>query len=638
MLSIRLLGPPAIERDGRPVRSPRGRKSWALLGYLLLAEQPPSRKRLAALLFGHAADPLGALRWTLAELRRALGVGERALGGDPLVATFGDEVTVDVHRLVNEADEGDPVPLLGLEGELLEGVRLDSSPEFDSWLSVERHRVSATVEARLRQAAMGLLAVDRAAEAIAYARLAVARNPMDEGNHELLVRSLAMAGDHGAARRQVAVCADILRRELDIEISDALRESANTRTPRRVTPAPYAVPDLLVGGRALAVERLDSGRAAIGAGAIESGLASLREAVIEAACAGDTELQARALVSLGGALVHSVRGRDEEGALTLREALPLATAAGDRATAVAAYRELGFVEVLAGRRNTAEGWLARAGSLADGDEEVAAILGVRGVNASDAADYPSALACLMESVDRAARCGDERQQAWSLAMLGRTHLLRAEHAQAAMALDDSLDLVQRQRWMAFLPWPQTLRAELDLYEGRVEAAADALERAWVMSCRIADPCWEGMAARGLGLLHSQRGDHHTAIGWFTEAAARSTRVTDRYQWVHAHVLDAMCAAALERGDCDAAGKPLAGLEELSARCGMRELVVRAHLHRHRLGDPAALASARLLAADIDNPALARLLDEAARAPGGLPVTAGPVDSILGIAAPGFPAA
>jgi hypothetical protein len=41
---------------------------------------------------------------------------------------------------------------------------------------------------------------------------------------------------------------------------------------------------------------------------------------------------------------------------------------------------------------------------------------------------------------------------------------------------------------------------------------------------------------------------------------------------------------------------------------MRELVVRAHLHRSRLGDPTALASARLLGAAIDNPALARLVD------------------------------
>ena len=41
---------------------------------------------------------------------------------------------------------------------------------------------------------------------------------------------------------------------------------------------------------------------------------------------------------------------------------------------------------------------------------------------------------------------------------------------------------------------------------------------------------------------------------------------------------------------------------------MRELVVRAHLHRSRLGDPSALATARMLAADIDNPVLDPLLN------------------------------
>ena len=43
---------------------------------------------------------------------------------------------------------------------------------------------------------------------------------------------------------------------------------------------------------------------------------------------------------------------------------------------------------------------------------------------------------------------------------------------------------------------------------------------------------------------------------------------------------------------------------------MRELVVRSQLHRYRLGDRSALASARLLAEDIDNPALSDLLREA----------------------------
>ena len=75
-LEIRLLGPPAIQRDGAPAPPPRGRKAWAVLAYLALAERPVAARRLAELVFGDADDPLGALRWTLAQLRRALGVPE----------------------------------------------------------------------------------------------------------------------------------------------------------------------------------------------------------------------------------------------------------------------------------------------------------------------------------------------------------------------------------------------------------------------------------------------------------------------------------------------------------------------------------------------------------------------------------
>jgi hypothetical protein len=45
------------------------------------------------------------------------------------------------------------------------------------------------------------------------------------------------------------------------------------------------------------------------------------------------------------------------------------------------------------------------------------------------------------------------------------------------------------------------------------------------------------------------------------------------------------------------------LSSLSARTGMRELHVRAHLHRARLGQASSLAAARVLAQDIDNPVL-----------------------------------
>ncbi|MEV6283708.1 tetratricopeptide repeat protein [Kribbella sp. NPDC051770] len=593
---IRLLGRPAILYDGVAVRAPRGRKSWALLAYVLLAERPPSRKRLAELLFADAEDPLGALRWTLAELRRALAFNSPMLSGDPVTLSLDAGLSVDVLQVLSLAE---PAQLLEIDGELLEGVELDSCPDFESWLMVERHRVASAVESRLREAAVGLVAAGRARDAIPFASRAVAANPLEQGNHELLVRSLAVAGDRPAALRQVAVCEDMLRRELGVEASATLRQASTVDRGPTLSA---------VGSRASALSAFEAGRAAVAAGVVESGLECLRRAVSEAARCGDTELQGRALVALGGALVHAVRGRDEEGAITLQEAVLVAERAGDRATVVTAYRQLGFVEVQAGRRTTTEAWLARASALAESDEENAAILGVRGMNASDLGDYPAALRHLGDSVELAARCGDARQQAWSLSILGRAHLLRGGYSQARAVVAESLDLVRQQRWVAFLPWPQALLAELDLYAGEVDAAADGFEQAWALGCQVSDPCWEGIAARGLGLLASARGDYPGVVHWFDQAALRSSREPDRYQWIHGHVLDAAAQTALDHGDVERSRSFATQLVGLAARCDMRELLVRGNLHLGRVGDTQAVSSARLIAADIENPLLQGLFD------------------------------
>ncbi|HEU5107432.1 MAG TPA: hypothetical protein VFT95_02540, partial [Micromonosporaceae bacterium] len=121
------------------------------------------------------------------------------------------------------------------------------------------------------------------------------------------------------------------------------------------------------------------------------------------------------------------------------------------------------------------------------------------------------------------------------------------------------------------------------------------------------PCWEGMAARGLGLRHAGRGDRAAADGWLGEATVRCNRTPDRYQWIHGYVLDAAAGEAVAREDAAKARGLAAALGALAARCDMRELVVRSHLHRHRLGDGSALAAARMLGRGIDNPELGRML-------------------------------
>jgi hypothetical protein len=162
--------------------------------------------------------------------------------------------------------------------------------------------------------------------------------------------------------------------------------------------------------------------------------------------------------------------------------------------------------------------------------------------------------------------------------------------------------------MAFLPWPEALKGELDLRAGHVEAATEQLEHAWALATHLGDPCWEGMAARGLGLLSAARGDRPGATAWLAEAQTRCNRTSDRYQWVSAHVLDAVIGVAIDQDDEPEATRLVDALATLAARGDMRELVVRAQLHRSRLGDPSALATARMLATGIDNPALAPLLN------------------------------
>jgi tetratricopeptide (TPR) repeat protein len=304
-----------------------------------------------------------------------------------------------------------------------------------------------------------------------------------------------------------------------------------------------------------------------------------------------------------------VRGRDEEGAVRLHEGLRLAEGCGERATAAAACRELGYIDVQAGRGPSAGRWLTRATDLAQGNEQLSEVLGVRGMALSDRAHYGAALELLNRSVARAERCGRRRQAAWSLSLIGRVHLLRGDLSLALPALDESLALVAAERWTAFRPWPEALRAEASLLGDRPKEAAERLDHAFQLACQLGDPCWEAMGARLMGLLEARAGNDPEAREQLADALARATRVSDAYQWVHAHVLDSCAEIAVEGGAGDAM-EIVDRLAALAERCGLRELVVRAYLHRSRLGVPGALDSARLLAAEIDNPQLGALIGSA----------------------------
>ena len=155
-MSIQLLGSPRMQRGGEAIGAPRGHKAWGLLAYLLRTRVPPSRERLAGLLFPEADDPLGTLRWTLSALRRSLGPGVE-LGGDPVRLALPAGAVVDVHVLAG-GSWMEAVSLPGLGHELLDGLVFRSSPGFEMWLESERRHVAGTTGAVLHQAALALLA------------------------------------------------------------------------------------------------------------------------------------------------------------------------------------------------------------------------------------------------------------------------------------------------------------------------------------------------------------------------------------------------------------------------------------------------------------------------------------------------
>lgn len=587
MSNIRLLGPPEIELDGVVAAPPRGHKSWAVLAYLVLAERPVARSRLAALIFGGAADPLGALRWTLAQLRRALGVAD-VLRGDPLELGLPAGAAVDALALAS----GDPDPAL-VRGELLEGIEAGAGADFESWLLVERRRFAGLSEAVLRDAALEALAAGAPLDAATLASRALALNRFDDAAHELLVRCLARAGEVAAAREHAEACEVLFRRELG---------RAPDPGVLRATGEHDAQSDAAVGDRAAALGQLDAGRAAVDAGAVEPGIATLRQACAEARAVGDPALLARVLAALGSALVHLLRGGDEEGTAVLHEALALAETCGDREVACKMCRELGFVAVQAGRGVSAGRWLGRAVALAQGDRERAAVLGVRGQALSDRAHYGAATALLEESIAAAERCADLRQRAWSLAILGRVMLLRGQLPEAVELLDDSLALVGQEGWVAFQPFPEALRAEVALRQGDPERALVLLDHAFPLGCRLGDPCWEAIAARARGLVHEAAGERAAALAWLADAADRAVRVPDPYVWMHAWCLEALADVAIADSGADAR-ELVDRLETVAARGDLRELVVRGALLRARLGDSDGLEPARLLGEAIDNPAL-----------------------------------
>lgn len=601
-VQIHLLGTPHIETDGQESTAARGRKAWALLGFLLLAAGPVSRERLSALLFADADDPLGALRWNLTELRRLLGPSV-TIGGDPVTIGLPADAYLDV-RVLTSGTWVEAVQVPGIGDELLAGLDVSAGPSFDAWLLTERRRLANVSGSVLREAVAARLAAGSADAAVDLATRLVAMDEYDEEAHLLLVHAHLAAGGVEDARRYLEATVDRLRRELGVEPSAALRgalDSAPIPSPgQRGVPSPSAIESLI-----------GAGEAALAAGVFDAGIEILRRSVVDAREAGAPAIEARAQLAVGTAFIHGGRGRDTEGIPALHATLGLAQQLDDATTAVRAMSELGYADMKRGRYERAETWLEAAMAQAADPGIDATAAAVRGVVASDRGDTARAVSWLSGAADDARALDKPRREAWARAFLGRTHLLRDEFPDARREIGRAIDLIQATGWVTFLSFPQSLLGFVALAEGADEQAMTSFEASFALGCQIGDPCWEGMAACGIGLMHERNGRVDEAFAWLDDAQTRCVRIADAYVWVHAYCLDALCRVAVAHGHPQAR-RWITDLETVAARTGMLELLVRAHLHRAGLGEAGAAETAAIFADQVDNPAIERLLAGHAR--------------------------
>ena len=596
-LTVHLLGRPELVRPTGGAYQFRSRKSWAVLAYLILTNRPPTRGRLAGLLFGEADDPGRALRWSLSEIRRGL-ADDGTIDGDPVVLTLASGVRTDV-EIIQSGRWQDALAVPGLGAELLAGMTFSATPAFDAWLLAEQRRMAAASETMLHEAALGSMSNGEVDRAIGLAVRVTEMNPLDENHQALLIRLYRLAGDNERAARQFAACTDILDRELGVAPGPAVEAALRQIRPARPGGAAGEVINL-ASIRAL----IEAGSAAVAAGAVRAGVQSLRAAARQADGADVATLRVAARIALAEALVHSLRGFDEEGLAALYQAENIALREGLVDSLVQIRAEMGYVDFLRARYDRAEVRLTEALASAGVPlAERAKLTTYLGCVESDRAHYRRAQVLLTEAVDLSRAAGDPRREAYALSMAGRVKLFLGDLETAATLLDESIALAGRHQWLAFLPWPQALRGEVQLARRDIAGATEQFEQAFARACQLADPCWEGFAARGLALIADADGDTERGFALLTDARARTNRHADPYVWLDGYILDAQCTLGRRRGHPDTMGW-IGELRELASRTGMREFTLRSLLHGAALGVAGDAAAAELVADEFaDGPPL-----------------------------------
>jgi DNA-binding SARP family transcriptional activator len=529
------MGRPTVLVNGVAVQPPRGAKAWGLLAYLVSTDRAHPRSELAELLFGEAADPLGALRWNLAALRRLLDRPD-VLKGDLIRLDLPDAV-IDVHELERDQDTS---PEAGATGELLQGLSFPDSPHFELWLAGERARLLRTTTSRRRERVLRALAAGDHDLAVRGARDLAAIDPLDEGHQALLIRAHALAGDAPAARAQYERCRALLRRELAIEPGPAVVAAAHLAAGAAHAPARV--------DRSTIEARLTIAWQSFLAGSVDHGIDLGRGVVVMADRGDDTSLRIMARLFLSAMLSMAVRGWDESAATTT-EALHLAEQAGLPYEAATAHGVLAGIDLMRADYPAAAGHARSGADLTDD-------AGARAINTTflaaieaDIGQGEQAVRHALAAVDEAEQSADPIRIAYATAYAGHALLLEDDgpaaraHVERAVAVSAPM--------LVFQPWPLAMLAEVEVRAGDLDAASATATRAAAIAATTDVAYQRALALRAVALVSFARGDPDAATGQLTEALGQARRTTGEgygFHWPIAWILESLADTSTEPDD------------------------------------------------------------------------------------------
>jgi DNA-binding SARP family transcriptional activator len=263
ILKLYFLGPPRIERNDQ-ILEVDTRKATALLAYLALSGERPSRDWLAAFLWPEFDDrrAKAALRRTLSALKTA--VGAEAIFANREVIGLEADLWCDVIAFQQARRQGNLAAAIELyRDDFLAGFSLRDSLPFDDWQVVTAQTLRRELETALETLVNRVSALGDWEKSLPLAHRWLALDPLREEVHCQLMRIYTALGQPNAALRQYRDCVRILEEELGVPplpettaLYQAIQENRLTAVPPPAPPLPLSPAPLPLVGRAAELDQM----------------------------------------------------------------------------------------------------------------------------------------------------------------------------------------------------------------------------------------------------------------------------------------------------------------------------------------------------------------------------------------------